>query len=692
MGSNMNKRTNRQACLLAMGLAFTPAAFAADTSAGAMDEVVVTAPQSTEPLQVQTDPKTPRQPMPAHDGADYLKSIPGFSMIRKGGTDGDPVFRGMAGSRLNILLDGEQILGGCGMRMDPPTAYIYPGAYDRITVLKGPESVIYGPGNSAGVVLFERDVKRFAEPGVKADGSLTLGSFGRNDEMLDVRAGTPDFYAQVSGTRSHTNDYKDGAGNNVHSNYTRWSTNAALGWTPGENTLLELTAARSDGRAAYADRSMDGVKFARDNIGLKFRQQEISPLLSSFEAQAYYNYVDHVMDNYTLRTFTPTMMMANPTVNNPDRKTTGGKLIAGLALGEATDAHVGVDLQNNIHTTRLTYNQLLTPYETLARTEDARFNNYGIFADVTHDLTDSDRLLAGARVDSWRAQDKRQTVAVSMMMTAVNPTFGATRKETLSSGFARYEHDLEASPATLYVGVGRTVRFPDYWELIMKESLNTVSAFYTKPEKTMQVDAGVNFNGERVVASVSAFYSKIRDYNLIQSSVVKPAGMMGTRLASVTRNVNATTWGGEASLAWMFADNWKANATLAYVYGKNDTDNQPLGQMSPLEGTLGLDYDNRVWSAGVLWRGAATQTRFALNQGNIVGQDLGRTGGFGVASLHAGWKAAKGVQLTAGVDNLFDRVYAEHISRNGSMVPGYVTTTRVNEMGRSLWVSANISY
>ena len=66
---------------------------------------------------------------------DMLKSIPGFSVIRKGGTDGDPVFRGMSGSRLGILLDGQEIHGGCGGRMDPPTAYIYPESYDRVTVL-----------------------------------------------------------------------------------------------------------------------------------------------------------------------------------------------------------------------------------------------------------------------------------------------------------------------------------------------------------------------------------------------------------------------------------------------------------------------------------------------------------------------------------------------------------------------------
>ena len=36
-----------------------------------LEEVVVTAPMMLEPLVVTTDPKAPRQPVPAHDGADY---------------------------------------------------------------------------------------------------------------------------------------------------------------------------------------------------------------------------------------------------------------------------------------------------------------------------------------------------------------------------------------------------------------------------------------------------------------------------------------------------------------------------------------------------------------------------------------------------------------------------------------------
>ncbi|SAI72593.1 TonB-dependent outer membrane receptor [Bordetella trematum] len=64
-----------------------------------MDPVVITAIAPSSPLTIVTDPKLPRQPLPASDGADYLKTIPGFSAIRNGGSNGDPVLRGMLSVR-----------------------------------------------------------------------------------------------------------------------------------------------------------------------------------------------------------------------------------------------------------------------------------------------------------------------------------------------------------------------------------------------------------------------------------------------------------------------------------------------------------------------------------------------------------------------------------------------------------------
>lgn len=659
-----------------------------------LDEVVVTAPQSDEPLTVRTNPKAPRQPLPAHDGADYLKTIPGFSVIRKGGTDGDPVFRGMAGSRLNILLDGETILGGCGGRMDPPTAYVFPAAYDRITVLKGPQTVLHGPGNSAGVVLFEREIKRAEQAGVKANASVMGGSFGRNDEMAEVRAGTPDYYILGNATRSHSGNYKDGNGVKVHSAYTRWSGNAALGWTPDDHTRLELTLAKSDGEAAYADRSVDGSKFERDNYGLKFEKKRISSAVDSIEAQVYYNYIDHVMDNYSLRTPPPpTMMMPNNyAAMNPGRKTTGGRMAITMLPGDASKITVGIDSQNNTHTNRMVMAASAAAaetYQSAVRSEDAEFRNIGVFGEAGYMVSEQGRIVGGLRFDDWNAKDNRAAMIMRGMAMVANPTSKQSRNETLTSGFMRYEHGLDSS--TVYVGLGRTERAPDYWELISKESATTASAFNTNPEKTTQLDIGVNIAGEGLSGSISAFYSKVNDFILIQSNVNKGTMMMPA-LVSIARNIKATTYGAEAGLTYPVANNWKLNGSLAYVHGENDTDNVPLGQIPPLEARIGANYDNKVWSAGALLRLVSEQDRFTINQGNIAGQDIGRTSGFGVFSVNGGWRPRKGMQLTAGVDNLFDRVYAEHISRAGSMVSGFTQTTRVNEPGRTVWVKGNAEF
>jgi iron complex outermembrane recepter protein len=653
-----------------------------------LENVVVTAVHMRSPLEVATDPSQPRQPLPAHDGAEYLKTIPGFNVIRKGGTDGDPLFRGMAASRINILVDGESLLGGCGMRMDPPTAYVFPETFDRISVIKGPQTVSHGPGNSAATVMFERDSKRRDDSGWEARGSLTGASFGRNDEVLHVNGGSPQVYAELSATRAESDDYRDGKGDRVQSAYERWNTTGAIGWTPDADTMLELSGALSDGEAAYADRAMDGAKFERENLGLKFRRDNVSELLQRIEAQAYYNYIDHVMDNYSLRDFTPTMMMPNPTVSNPDRRTTGGKLLAELQLGTSTSATLGIDHQANEHSVRSSMNQTMMPYQQLSRIDDAEFSNVGVFAELTHDLDLRSRLIGGVRVDDWEARDLRETIRIGMMGSMPNPDAGARRHERLPAGFARYEHDLDLSPVTLYAGVGHVERFPDYWETISdKESESSLSAFDTRPEKNTQIDVGLIHKGSRFGSSLSFFYNDIEDYILIESNYRK-----GMRNAVITRNVDARTWGGEAGLSYAIDSNWNADLTLAYTRGENRTDDHALAQQPPLEGRFSLNYASGDWSFGALLRLVDEQDRIAINQGNVVGQDLGESDGFAVFSLNGGWKPREGIQLTAGVDNLLDANYAEHLSRGGAMVSGFTQTERVNEPGRTAWLKLGFSF
>ena len=38
-----------------------------------------------------------------------------------------------------------------------------------------------------------------------------------------------------------------------------------------------------------------------------------------------------------------------------------------------------------------------------------------------------------------------------------------------------------------------------------------------------------------------------------------------------------------------------------------------------------------------------------------------------------------------------DRAYAEHLSRAGTMVPGFLQAARVNEPGRAAWVKLQLA-
>lgn len=676
------------ALTIATILAQSPALSASTTEDAWLREVIVTGARTTAPLTVVTDPKTPRQPLPAHDGADYLKTIPGFSVIRKGGTSGDPIFRSMAASRLNMLLDGEQSLGGCGMRMDPPTAYVFPESYDRIIVIKGPQTVLHGPGNSAATVLFDRDTRRFDTAGIEGTASAIGGSHSRNDLVGDLLAGTPTVQARLTGTRAEAGDYEDGDGNTVHGEYRRWSANGAVSFTPDASTRIEIGGATSDGEAAYADRMMDGAKFARENLSLKVEKSGLGEHVDRVEFMAYYNYIDHVMDNYSLRTFTPSMMMPQPAASNPDRRTTGGQFKAELTFAGDVSATVGLDVQDNRHTDRSTMNQTMLPFESLARTVDAQFGNRGVFGELTVAMADGQRLIGGLRADRWSATDKRGSLRIGMM-TMPNPTAGKEREATLTSGFARYERDLGGTPTTFYAGVGHVERFPDYWELISasKESAGSLSAFDTSPERTTQLDTGVLYRNERLSLSLSGFLGRVDDYILIEANYLK-----GARATTVTRNVDARTWGGEADMSYALADRWTVTGTLAYTRGDNLTDDRPLAQVSPLETRLGVQYSANAWSAGALWRWVDSQGRYALNQGNIVGQDLGPSSGFSVLSLNGAWQPRQGMSVSAGVDNLLDIAYAEHLSRGGAMVSGYQQTQRVNEPGRTLWMRVGVQF
>lgn len=653
---------------LACTALFTPLVYGQDSApTTTLDEVVVTAIHDQSAVQVVTDPKIPRQPVPASDAADYLQTIPGFSAVRSGGTNGDPVFRGQFGSRLPLLTNGTQMLGACPGRMDTPSSYIAPETFDVLTLIKGPQTVLWGPGASAGVVRFERERPDFAAGPVNFTASLLGASAGRNDQNADLAAGNDHFYARISANHSRGQDYKDGDGTSIPSGWNKWNADAALGWTPDADTLVELSAGAGDGWARSAARGMDGTQFRRDSLGLRLQKQNITPWLSKVEAQIYRNEADHLMDNFQRRPLPPGKMAM---ASNVKRVVTGGRIAATLQPTPALTADIGLDLQRNTHEGRsgMGMSYLNKPW-----VRDAKFANLGLFSELRWQAAPSTLWVGGLRLDRAQAWDYR------------NPASTHKRDESaLPSGFVRWEHTL-ASGATTYIGLGHVQRFPDYWELISPGNSTPAAgnAFATlEPEKTTQLDVGANWKGQNWQFWTSAYAGMVRDFILFDYA----------SNPSKARNIDARTAGFELGGSYKLAPAWTAQATVAYTWGSNRSDGTALPQMPPLEARLGLDYAQGPWTAGALWRLVAAQHRYTQDQGNVVGRDMGASSGFGVLSLHASYRVQRQLKITVGVDNLLDKTYAEHLNLAGNAGFGFPANIRLNEPGRTLWLRADMQF
>lgn len=649
-----------------------------------LDTLVVTAATPSSPLQWVTDPHLPRQPVPASDGADYLKTVPGFSAIRNGGTNGDPVLRGMSGSRLNILSNDGTMIGACPSRMDNPLSYIAPETYDRLTVIKGPQSVRWGAGASAGTVRFERETPRFDSPGMELKASALAGSNNRNDQMLDASFGSTPGYVRVNGNRSESDDYRDGNGDVVPSRWRKWNADAAIGWTPDADTVLEISAGTGDAIARYAGRGMDGAAFKRDSYGLRFERDNLPGAWDKLQANLYYNNADHLMDNYTLRTPNPDSSMPMPMAANVERRTTGGRVSSEWRWQEVAVV-AGVDAQESRHRSRSgmgrgTWQQ--SPWK-----RDADFSSQGVFTELTLGEGTAQRWISGLRLDRAEVEDKRTTTG---MMGMPNPTAGQRRKEDLGSGFLRYERD-HGKAWTWYAGIGHSERMPDYWELFSADAgpTGSINAFSgVKPEQTTQLDLGLQFRSEKLDAWVSAYAGRLQDYILFQ---YRSGGMMGS--STQASNVDARIAGAEAGLEWRPTQAWKLGSTLAYAWGENRSENRPLPQIPPLEGRFSASYEQARWSVGALFRAVGRQSRVAQDEGNVVARDLGPSAGFATLSLNGAYRINDSLRASVGVDNLFDRAYAEHLNLAGSADFGFpADPVRINEPGRSFWLKLDYRY
>ena len=624
---------------------------------------------------------------PVDTGA-WLRSLPGVSGTRLGGHGIDPVIRGQGETRVNVLLDGAYVHGGCPNRMDPATSYAPLTSYDKITLIRGNQTVRYGGGGSGGTLLLERDTQPFADgdgPRLRADAGY--GSNGdRREATLDGALGNELGYARVITGLSKANNYEDGDGNDVRSAYDERGANLLLGYTPNAQTLLELGVEAVRGEDILYAGGMDAPKSDHDAVRLKFSQQAEQASRGHVSAELYHSDVEHLMDNYSLR---PLSMMMMPMSVPSDSTTDGGRLQ--YETGGARNWLVGIDTQRN--------DREATRYSDIAQTmvnsymwPGVSLDQWGVFVEHGIPLAERQYLRAGLRYDRIDAEADRANADPMGMPMSPNQLYmlyySATAQDVSENnvgGFLRYTHEIESSPITWNATLSRSVRTADATERFMAANGMTPDARWVgnptlDPEQHHQFElgaqaesAGWDLNGAVYVDDVSDFILRDRAHS------TNP--MLGN--ATIYRNVDARLYGTELGAARTWAQVWQSSATIAYVYGENRSDDRALAQIAPLELGLELRYVQSAWDVGGRLRVVDNQTRVDDDPSIGSGLDAGETSGFAVLDLSGRYALNKQVDVKLGVDNVFDRTYAEHLNRANDFDPVQV---QINEPGQNIWL------
>ena len=618
---------------------------------------------------------------PARDVGEALKVIEGINSVRKGAIANDIVLRGFSRDNINVLIDGMRIYGACPNRMDPNSFHIDFGEIEKISVLKGPFDV-KNPGSLGGLVEIKTTRP---EKGWRGSVNVFTGSYKNintsfntsySDDKVDALFGCAYRYSlpykDGDGDRitelysaSSPNRYKDGEEDDkVYSINTFWS---KFGFNLLANHRLEIGYARQEADdIIYPYLLMDAVYDDTDRLNVKYEISDISNCIKKLKAQFYCNQVKHDMTDerrVSSTGFTSGYMMRC----YAEAKTFGGKLESDIAVysGRLTS---GIDYYFRNWDAENT-----SPAGTQKMMPDVDLNNIGAFCEYRRPLKKNLKLTIGARVDQSRSKANDDRSDLYNMYCGTRD-----RKETDSYAGGNIQLTYRmVENIELFAGLGHVTRppGPDERYIAMKKPSsipNWVGNPKLDPVKNREFDIGIKYNiGSRVYGKATFYYADIKDFITV-CNITGPV-----KNARSFKNVDAALYGGEASFNLFLPFDLIFESGLSYTWGKDDTSDKPLSEISPLTGRISIRYDIEKYFIDV-------ESIFADDQ-HRTDSDLNeeKTPGWAIVNFKAGTNY-KNLNIFAGIDNIFDKQYVEHLSYQRDP---FRTGIKVPEIGRSFYVS-----
>jgi outer membrane receptor for ferrienterochelin and colicin len=590
--------------------------------------------------------------------AEAMLGMEGFSVSRTGAWGSRPVLRGLGGERLAIMVDGSRVNRACTFGMDQGLATIDPWMVERVEVLTGPGSTLYGSGNLGGVinVVTRRGTSDRPVAGEVRTGASSAVPGGSVGGSLWLRGDRWD--AGFALDASSFGNYSTPSGPVAGSGMSQATGDVKLSFAPSLSQRVQIQAQRYEGRDIGWP-SMGGgegmiPEESRSNVALDYGWQRGRGVVDAVTTTVFRQRLDHVME---MTMTMPMDGMGGTMTSRTDATsfsiTSGARAQARLMPGASTHLDVGGEVtQWAAEATRWTEQTRMgnTTTTELRTWPNVEIRDFGAFAQGETGVGRGITLSAGARADRiTRSADLHETsvewVGTGNVGARAELGRGFTARSTAGLGYRIPD------PTELF---GLAIR-PDGFLYRGNSDLRT--------ETGRNIEAAIDFASDRFRASGTLFRNDLRD--LIAPVATTDTGV-GGRAVRVYENIDrARLVGITGSGGLSVTEAVEVGGTLTYTRGTDLRQDEALPALPPLEASASVTVAPGV---GVDWlaiegRAAARQTRVATSRGET------ETPGYGVLNVRMGFRLA-GANLVAGVENVLDHEYRSHLDLGTLNQPG----------------------
>lgn len=576
--------------------------------------------------------------------------------------------------------------------LDSTLGKIDPSLVREIRVVPGPYAVEFGPG-LAFLDIVTEETPRY-EDGTEVHsrtGYTFRGNGGQSLGHQTVLGGGPDFGFIVSYGLRTGSDYTAGNGEKVPSSYRNQNLLAQFGFDLADQSRFEITYQLLDqGNTEYCGQFFDIAALDMDAVNLRYVNESPEAGWSRLQVEGWFHRT--AFAGNTRNASKAAIMdrveraleanLGDPLGSVLFRGATFGSLVsqgarAAVTFGEEEEVRftLGGDVRQLDQRIRERYELERTMPPDLQRFETnlpaTRLSSPGLFCRIEVPWCEWWTTTAGVRCDAVRVDaDPGDVRAGSSLPTGVP----LTQEDLLKAAFVAQEIRLDEHWTTRLSG-GRAERPPTPIEryadglflgILQSGFTRVIGNPSLSNETAWQADLTLAAEYELFRGSATVFHSWIDDYVTYSvSPVVDPTG---ARILTSRSTRRATLAGfelqGEVDLTGRSA----AFGGLSYVDGRDRQLNAPLPSIAPLEGRLGVRVkdacDGQYWGLEFGSRIVDDQDRL----GTLVTDAGGRmvveqpTAGFATVYLRGYFNLTEACHLTAGVDNLFDRSYLEHLN------------------------------